>query len=210
LLLKINPETPQERKIEQVVECLRNDGVIIYPTDTVYGIGCDIHSKHAIQRICQIKGVDPEKTNFSCICPDLKILGEYAVQVDTPAFKVMKRLLPGPYTFIVKASKHIPRHFQSKRKTVGIRIPDHNIPIQIVRELGNPIVTTSLRPDDEVLEYRTDAELIHERYNKLVDMVIDGGPGGTEPSTVVDISQGLEEMQVLREGKGELEPLEYA
>lgn len=206
MLLKINKDNPQERLLEKVVEALRNDGVIIYPTDTVYGLGCDINSKKAIERICQIKGVDPEKVSFSCICSDVSILSDYAVGVSTPIYKLMRRALPGPYTFIVKASKKIPRHFQSKRKTVGIRVVDNNIPTEIVRMLGNPILTTSLKTDPEAEEYATDPELIFERYQKLVDFVIDGGIGGINASTVIDCTE--DEPIVLREGLGSLDVLQ--
>ncbi|MCS7074814.1 MAG: L-threonylcarbamoyladenylate synthase [Bacteroidia bacterium] len=206
MLLKINPQNPQERLLNKVVDCLRDDGVIIYPTDTVYGIGCDIHSKKAIERICRIKGVKAEKANFSCICESLSIISEYAIHVSTPIYKMMKRVLPGPYTFILQASKKIPRHFQSDKKTVGIRIVNHKIPTEIVRLLGNPIVTTSLKIPDTILEYPTDAEIIYEMYEKLVDIVIDGGPGGIHASTIVDCSSG-EDFEIIREGLGSTEDL---
>lgn len=194
--------------MERVVETLKDGGVIIYPTDTVYGLGCDINNKKAVERVAQIKGVNPANANFSCICEDVSIISEYAAQVSTPVFKLMKQLLPGPYTIIVKASKSIPSHFQSKKKTVGIRVVDHNIPTEIVRRLGNPILTTSLKGDDEVLEYNTDPELIYERYKKLVDIVIDGGFGGNMPSTVIDCSQGDDNIAVLREGLGPIDMFE--
>jgi tRNA threonylcarbamoyl adenosine modification protein (Sua5/YciO/YrdC/YwlC family) len=202
ILLKIHKENPQERLLQKVVACLQNDGVIIYPTDTVYGLGCDIKSKKAIERICLIKNLSPEKANFSCICQDLSIISEYAIGVTTPVYKLMKKALPGPYTFILKASKNIPRHFQSPKKTVGIRVVDNPIPTEIVRLLGNPIVTTSLKHEDEILEYNTDPELIYDRYKKVVDIVIDGGAGGNIPSTVIDCSNE-NEILVLREGLGD-------
>ncbi|MCS6903863.1 MAG: L-threonylcarbamoyladenylate synthase [Bacteroidia bacterium] len=202
MLLKIHKDNPQPRLIEKVVECLKNDGVIIYPTDTVYGLGCDIKSKKAIERICLIKNLDPEKNHFSCICENVSIISEYAVGVSTPVYKLMKKALPGPYTFILKASKNIPRHFQSPKKTVGIRVVDHPIPTEIVRLLGNPIVTTSLKHEDEIIEYNTDPELIYEKYKKLVDIVIDAGAGGNIPSTVIDCSDE-NNITVLREGLGD-------
>ncbi len=202
MLLKIHPENPQERQINQAVDILRNGGVIIYPTDTVYGIGCDITNKNAVQRVAKLKGVDPAKANFACICESVAIIGEYANQVDTPTYKLMKRLLPGPYTVILRASKKVPRHFQSKKKTVGIRVVDNNIPTELVKVLGNPILTTSLKHEDDVLEYRTDPELIHERFGKQVDAVIDGGYGGNEGSTIIDASNGFDEIEVVREGLG--------
>ena len=208
MLLKINSDTPQERLIDQVVECLQNGGIIIYPTDTVYGMGCDIKNKKAIERLCKIKGVSPEKTNFSCICDDVSILSNYATGVSTRVFKLMKQALPGPYTFILKASKNVPSHFQSRKKTVGIRVVANNIPTEIVRKLGNPIVTTSLKHDDNLLEYNTDPELIYERYSKLVDIVIDGGIGGNVASTIIDCSGGDEEVIVVREGAGSLDILD--
>jgi tRNA threonylcarbamoyl adenosine modification protein (Sua5/YciO/YrdC/YwlC family) len=208
MLLTIHPQHPPERLLRQVVECLQRGGVVIYPTDTVYGIGCDINNKSAIERVARIKGVDPAKENFACICHDVGIISTYAVQVSTPLYKLMKSALPGPYTFILKASKTIPRHFQSRKKTVGIRVPDHKVPTELVRLLGNPILTASLKDEDELRQYTTDPELIHERYHKLVDIVIDSGPGGTVPSTIIDASEqdalGNEKLVVVREGKGEL------
>jgi tRNA threonylcarbamoyl adenosine modification protein (Sua5/YciO/YrdC/YwlC family) len=208
LLLKINPENPQERLINQVVECLNDGGVIIYPTDTVYGMGCDIKNKKAIERLCKIKNVSPEKTNFSCICEDVSIISNYATGVSTRVYKLMKQALPGPYTFILKASKNVPSHFQSRKKTVGIRVVDNAIPTEIVRKLGNPIVTTSLKHETGVEEYNTDPELIYERYAKLVDIVIDGGIGGHTASTIIDCSGGDDEVIVVREGLGSLDILE--
>lgn len=210
MLLKINPETPQERKLSQAVELLRQGGLLIYPTDTVYGIGCDVTNKRAVERVHALRGTDPAKTQLSCLCSNLSILGEYTTQVDTPTFKLIKRLLPGPYTLILNASREVPRHFQSKRKTVGIRLPEHNIPRELVERLGRPIVTASLKhEEDELLEYRTNPELIHEKYKQHVDAVIDGGYGGNVPSTVIDLSEGVANLRVLREGKGldALEPV---
>ena len=207
MLIQIHKDNPQERLLQQVVDCLQNGGVIIYPTDTVYGIGCDIKNKKAIEKICRIKGIKPEKASFSCICSDLKNISDYAVHVDTPVYKMMKRALPGPFTFILQASGEIPRYFQSNKKTVGIRVPNHTIPIALVRLLGNPLVNTSLHDDDEIVEYTTDPDLIYERYHKLVDMVIDGGYGDNKPSTVVDCSAKDGSWEILREGKGDIDLL---
>jgi tRNA threonylcarbamoyl adenosine modification protein (Sua5/YciO/YrdC/YwlC family) len=206
--IRIHKDNPQERLIARVVECLRRDGVIIYPTDTVYGLGCDIHSKKAIEKLCRIKGIRPDNAKLSCVCEDLKIIGEYALHVTTPMYKMLKRALPGPYTFILQASKKIPKHFQSRQKTVGIRIPDHHVPIEIVRMLGNPIVTTSLHAEDDFVGYDTDPEIIFDRYEKLVDMVIDSGTGTNVPSTIIDCSEGEDNIEVLREGAGSLDILD--
>ena len=209
MLIHINPDNPQERLIDTVVESLRVGGLIIYPTDTVYGLGCDIRNKKAVEQLCQIKGLDPEKTHFSCICESVSIISDYATGVDTQVYKLMKQSLPGPYTFILKASKKIPSHFLSKKKTVGIRVVDHKIPTEIVRRLGNPIVTTSLRDDDDAQEYRTDPELMYDKYRKLVNIVIDGGPGGVEPSTIIDCSEEGK-IIIVREGLGSIDMLEMA
>lgn len=207
MLLTIHKDNPPERLLKQVVECLEDGGIIIYPTDTVYGIGCDIRNRKAIEKICRIKGIKPEKASFSCICSDLSNISEYAIHVTTPLYKMMKRAFPGPYTFILEASSQIPRYFQSNKKTVGIRVPDHKIPLELVRLLGSPIVNTSLHDNDALVEYTTDPELIHEQYEKLVDIVIDGGFGGNVPSTVVDCSKGDGTWDVLREGKGSIDIL---
>lgn len=207
MLLTIHPENPQERLLQQVDECLKKGGIIIYPTDTVYGLGCDIHNKRAIERICRIKGIKPEKALFSCICEDFKRIGDYTVHVHTPIFKLMKRTLPGPFTFILEASHNIPRHFQSKRKTVGIRVVDNPITNAIVKMLGNPLLTTSLNLDEELESYLTNPELIHDKYENLVDIVIDGGIGGLEGSTILDCSQGENNIVLIREGLGKLEEL---
>ena len=207
MLLSIHKDNPPERLLKQVVECLEDGGIIIYPTDTVYGIGCDIRNRKAIEKICRIKGIKPEKASFSCICSDLSNISEYAIHVTTPLYKMMKRAFPGPYTFILEASSQIPRYFQSNKKTVGIRVPDHKIPLELVRLLGSPIVNTSLHDNDALVEYTTDPELIYEQYEKLVDIVIDGGFGGNIPSTVVDCSKGDGTWNVLREGKGPIDIL---
>ena len=201
--LEIHPDNPQGRFIAQAVDTLRKGGVVIYPTDTVYAIGCDINSKKALERVCQIKGIKPEKALFSCICTDLKQVGEYVTHLTTPMFKAMKRSLPGPYTFILDASKNIPRHFQSKRKTVGIRVTEHEVPLALVRELGRPILSTSLKGDDDLYEY--DPDEIWGNYGKIIDLFLDGGWGGTEPSTIIDFSGGDDELTVVREGLGSID-----
>lgn len=203
MLIKLYEQNPDPRQVSKIVELLRNGGVIIYPTDTVYGLGCDITRARAVERVARIKGIKPEKAKFSFICSDLSHLSDFARQVDNDTFKLMKSYLPGPYTFILNASNQVPRSIKQRRKTVGIRIPDNNIILEIVRQLGNPILTTSLKEDDRILEYPTDPELIHEEYEYLVDAVIDGGYGGIAPSTVIDCSG--EEPVVLREGLGEVD-----
>lgn len=206
MIIAIHPDNPQDRLIKQVVDCLRQGGIIIYPTDTVYGLGCDIKNKKAVEQLCRIKGIKPEKAMLSCICEDLKTMGKYTLHVHTPIFKLMRHVLPGPFTFIVEASNEIPRHFQSRRKTVGIRVIDNAIATAIVRELGNPIASSSLREDDDIDEYITDPELIHDKYENLVDMVIDGGIGGYEGSTIIDCSRP-DEVIVVREGAGNIADL---
>jgi tRNA threonylcarbamoyl adenosine modification protein (Sua5/YciO/YrdC/YwlC family) len=203
MLIKLYEKNPDPRQVSRVVELLRNGGVIIYPTDTVYGLGCDITKARAVERVARIKGIRPEKARFSFICSDLSHLSDYARQVDNNTFKLMKSYLPGPYTFILNASNQVPKSIKQHRRTVGIRIPDNNIILEIVRQLGNPILTTSLKEDDTILEYPTDPELINEEYEYLVDAVIDGGYGGIHPSTVIDCSG--EEPVILREGLGEVD-----
>ncbi len=200
MLLKIYPENPSPKHIQTVVECLMDGGIIIYPTDTIYGLGCDIFKSKAIERIAQIKGIKAEKANFSFICNDLSQLSDFSRPISNEVFKLMRKNLPGAFTFILNASNNVPKLIQSKKKTVGIRIPDHTIPIEIVRELGHPIMSTSIHDDDEILEYSTDPELIYEKYSNLVDIVIDGGYGDNEPSTVVDCTGN--ELIIIREGKG--------
>jgi tRNA threonylcarbamoyl adenosine modification protein (Sua5/YciO/YrdC/YwlC family) len=202
MLLRIYPENPDERAIRRVVECLKDGGIIIYPTDTIYGIGCDIFKSKSVDRIAELRGLKPGKTMFSFICHDLSQLSEFVKPINNHTFKVMKANLPGPFTFILDSNNNIPRHIQSKRKTVGIRIPDNPIIRLIVKELGNPIMSTSVHDDDEVIEYTTDPELIYEKFQDKVDIVIDGGYGGNIPSTVVDCTQ--DELIITREGKGEL------
>lgn len=201
MLIKIYPQNPNPREISRVVGVLRNGGIIIYPTDTVYGLGCDITNQKAVEKIIRLKGLKTKEAHFSFICSDLSHIADFA-KVSNPTFKLMKKNLPGPFTFILPGMNKVPDYFISKRKTVGIRVPDNSIPIEIVKELGNPIMTTSIKDDDEVVEYTTDPELIHERYQDIVDIVIDGGYGDNIPSTVVDCT--TDEPEIIREGKGEL------
>ncbi|MBA3970875.1 MAG: threonylcarbamoyl-AMP synthase [Bacteroidetes bacterium] len=203
MLLRINPEKPNYNEIAKVVECLRNGGVVIYPTDTVYGIGCDINKQRAVERVCKIKGIDPEKANFSFVCSDLSHLSDFTKPISTATYKVMKKALPGPFTFILEANNNVPKLFRSKKKTVGIRIPDNNICLEIVKALGNPLMSTSVHDDDEIIEYTTDPELIHQKYKDIVDIVIAGGYGNNEASTVVDCSEG--DFEIIRQGMGVLE-----
>lgn len=198
-LLRIHPDNPQDRRISQVVECLKDGGVIIYPTDTVYGFGCDLYNMRAIERICRIKGTDPRRLHLSFICYDLSDISAYA-KVSTPVFKAMKRAFPGPYTFILNSSTRVPKILNNKKKQVGIRVPEHNIPRQIVEQLGNPILTTSVKHEDEVLEYYTDPTEMEEALGHLVDIVIDSGIGGNQPSTV--LSGVSDEIELIREGLG--------
>lgn len=203
MLIKIYPENPNERAIEQVVDVLKKGGLIIYPTDTIYGLGCDITNPKAIEKICRIRGIKPEKANFSFICHDLSHISDFIKPIDNTTFRVLKKALPGPFTFIFNANNNVPKLLSSNKKTVGIRVPDNNIARCIVRELGNPILSTSIKDDDELIEYSTDPELIYEKYQDLVDMVIDGGYGDNEASTVVDCTNG--EFEIIREGKGDIE-----
>jgi tRNA threonylcarbamoyl adenosine modification protein (Sua5/YciO/YrdC/YwlC family) len=202
--IKIYEDKPSEAAIAKVVKVLREGGVIIYPTDTVYGLGCDITNSRALERIAKIKGVKLEKANFSFICHDLSNLSDYVKQIDTATFKILKRALPGAYTFILPGNTNLPKEFK-KKTTVGIRVPDNNIVLEIVKMLGNPIVTTSIHDEDELIEYTTDPELIFEKWQNNVDLVIDGGYGDNQASTVIDLSEG--EPVVIREGKGSLDVL---
>ncbi len=198
MLITVHPKDPQQRLIKQIADCLRSGGVIIYPTDTVYGLGCDIFQPKAVERICRIKGLDPSKANLSFICSDLSDLSKYARAISTPQYRLIKNHIPGPFTFILPASKEVPKILKSKKDTIGLRVPDHHITHAIAAALGNPILSSSL-PGDMVEEF-TDPELIHDKFHKLVDMVVDGGIGGLEYSTIVDMTD--EEPQVIRQGAG--------
>jgi len=202
--IKIYSENPNPKEIDKVVKVLQNGGLVIYPTDTVYGLGCDITNTKALEKIAKIKGVKLEKANFSFICNDLSHLSDYVKQIDTATYKLLKRALPGPYTFILPGSKSLPNVFK-KKKTVGIRVPDNAIALEIVKALGNPIVSTSIHDEDDVIEYTTDPELIFEKWQHKVDLVIDGGYGDNEASTVIDLTD--QEPFVVREGKGSLDIL---
>lgn len=204
MLLQIHPENPQPRYIKMVVDCLKNGGVIIYPTDTIYGIGCDIYHHEAIIRIARIKNIDPKKAHFSFICSGLSHLSDYAKSVDTPIFRLLKSALPGPYTFILDASKQVPKMLKTKKDTVGIRVPDNNICQMIVAELGHPLMSASL-PMDVDVEYFTDPEIMEEQFGNLVDIVIDGGIGSILASTVIDCTSGAPVL--IREGAGEWDTL---
>ena len=199
MLLKLHPQNPQPRLINQVVECLKDGGVIIYPTDTIYGLGCDIKQAKAIEKICQIKNIDPQKAQLSFICSDLSHLSEYSKSIDTPLYRMLKNYLPGPYTFILPASKQVPKMLQSKKSSIGLRVPDNIICQQILTTLGNPILSTSL-PSKMVEDY-TDPEIIYDRFKNQVDFVIDGGIGGMTPSTIVDCT--TDEWTILRQGLGD-------
>lgn len=199
MLIHIHPVNPQQRLVKQVAECLKGGGVIVYPTDTIYGLGCDISQQKAIERICKIKNIDPQKAQLSFICKDLSNLSEYTKSIDTPLYRMLKNYLPGPYTFILPASKLVPKILQSKKSTIGLRVPDNVISHDILSELGNPILSASL-PGEMVEEY-TDPEIIHDRFEHLVDMVIDGGIGGMIPSTIVDCT--TDDWTITRQGLGE-------
>ncbi|RLD67452.1 MAG: threonylcarbamoyl-AMP synthase [Bacteroidetes bacterium] len=202
MLLKVYEENPAPKVIRQVVEVLRNGGLVIYPTDTVYALGCDVFNHKAVERLAKIKGIDYKKANFSFICSDLSSLSEYSKPINNHVFKVMKRNLPGPFTFILEASNKVPKILKNKKKTVGIRVPNNNIIREIVKELGNPILTTSIRDDDDIIEYLTDPELIHEKYEDIAQIVIDGGYGNTTASSIVDCTGG--DIEIIREGVEEL------
>lgn len=202
MILTIHPQNPDQRKIAQVAEMLRKNGVVIYPTDTVYAIGCDMMSKEAVERLCRIRHLDPQKAMLTLICKDLSQVAEYAAQIDTPVFKLMRRNLPGPFTFILPAGSKTPKLFINRKKTIGVRIPDNAILMALVEELGRPILTASLKTNDDVVEYFTDPEDLHDEYENLVDAVIDGGPGGIVPSGLIDCTG--QEPELIREGAGEL------
>ena len=203
MLIRIHPDNPDERNVNKVVECLRNGGIVVYPTDTVYGIGCDITNQQAVEKILRFKDINAKKTNLSFICHDMSHISDYVKPMDNHTFKLMKRNLPGPFTFILEANSNVPKLFKASKKTVGIRIPDNKIIREIVRLLGNPVLSTSVKnADDDNDEYICDPELIEERIGSFADIVIDGGYGGYEGSTVVDCTSG--DFEILRQGKGEL------
>ncbi len=199
MLIKIYPENPNERHVRQVVEILKKGGVAIFPTDTVYGLGCDILQNKAIEKVARIKGVKLEKANFSFLCSDLSHLSDFTRHVDNNIFRLMKKNLPGPFTFILQANNNVPRIFRSKKKTIGIRVPDNPVIIEIVKTLGNPLLTTSIHDSDEILDYTTDPELINNKYKDIVDVIIDGGYGKVTPSTVIDCT-GEEPFIIRDEG----------
>lgn len=199
---QIHPQNPDARKVQQAIKVLKDGGVIIFPTDTIYAIGCDLQNNKAIERVCRIMGKKPEKANLSLICCDLSSLSEYSAPINSVTFKLMKRSLPGAFTFILNSSKLVPKLFQTNKKTVGIRIPDNKIACEIVKALGNPLVSCSIHSEDEIQEYLTDPDEIFEKFESLVDIFIDGGAGGNEPSTIVDCTGAVPEL--VREGKGEL------
>jgi len=199
MLLHLHPDNPQPRLLKQLADCLKDGGVIIYPTDTIYGLGCDIHQHKAVESICKIKNVDPQKAQLSFICRDLSHLSDYTKSIDTPLYRMLKTYLPGPYTFILPASKQVPKILKSKKETIGLRVPDNIICQQILETLGNPILSASL-PGEMVEEY-TDPEIIFEKFGDKVDFVIDGGPGGMSPSTVIDCTS--DDWHVIRQGVGE-------
>ena len=200
--IKIYPDNPNEKEIQKVVKILKEGGLVIYPTDTVYGLGCDITNTKALERIAKIKGIKLEKANFSFVCNDLSNISDYVKSLDTSSFKILKRALPGPYTFILEGNNNLPKEFK-KKKTVGIRVPDNSIVLELVKQLGNPIVSTSIYDEDEVIEYTTDPELIFEKWQNRVDAVVDGGFGANVASTIIDLTGS--EPEVIREGLGSID-----
>lgn len=200
-LLKIHPINPELRKISRVVDVLRSGGLIVYPTDTIYGIGCSLLNKRAIERLCQVKQIKPQKLNLSFICHDISEVSNYVRRIDTPVYKIIKRTLPGPFTYILESGSNVPKVLDVNKKTVGIRIPDHAVPLAIVKELGNPLITSSIKSDDEIRTYTTDPEEIYEELKHKVDLVIDSGVGGNIPSTIVDFTSG--DAVVTRVGLGD-------
>jgi len=202
-LLRIHPLNPEGRKIQRTIEILKRGGIIIYPTDTIYGIGCDLMNRKAIERLCHVMDIKPHKLDLSFICSDLSHISEYVKRIDTPVFKILKKALPGPYTFILESSSKVPRILNVNKKTVGIRIPDHAIPRSIVEQLGNPLITSSIKDDDIIKEYTTDPEEIYEDFKHSVDLVIDGGPGNNIPSSVIDCTG--DQIVVVRQGLGSVD-----
>jgi tRNA threonylcarbamoyl adenosine modification protein (Sua5/YciO/YrdC/YwlC family) len=205
MLIRLYEENPNEKILEQIVDVLKKGGIIIYPTDTVYGLGCDITNQKAIERIAKLRGIKPEKANFSFICYDLSHISDYIKPIDNTIFRILKKALPGAFTFIFNANNNVPKLLYSNKKTVGIRVPDNNIARQIVKKLGNPILSSSIHDEDEIIEYTTDPELIFEKYQDKVDLVIDGGYGHNIPSTVIDCTSG--ELEVIRYGKGNIDDI---
>lgn len=203
MLISIHPDNPDERKINQVVSILQKGGVIIYPTDTVYSMACDLNNRRAVEKMAQLKGVKVDKINFSLVCFDLSHISDYTVQFSNATYKLMKRALPGPYTFILNANTSVPKLFKSNKKTIGIRVPDNNIAREIIHKLGNPLLSTSVHSDDEILEYITNPELIYEKYENVVDAVVDGGYGNNDASTVIDCT--VDEPTIIREGIGSID-----
>lgn len=204
VLLSIHPKNPEQRKIAQVVALLREGGIIIYPTDTIYGVGCDLTNRKSIERLCKIMNVKPQKLDLSFICNDLGHISEYVKRIDTPVFKILKKSLPGPFTYLFESSTKVPKILNVNKKTVGIRIPDHPIPRALVAMLGNPLITSSIKDDDAIKVYTTDPEEIYEDFKNKVDLVIDGGPGGHVPSTVVDFTGPT--PSIIRYGLGDFDP----
>lgn len=203
MLVKIYPENPNEKEIRRVVDILRDGGIVIYPTDTIYGIGCDINNAKAVEKVARIKGINLKKVDLSFICYDLSHISDFTKPLNNHVFKLMKKYLPGPYTFILPANTNVPKLFKNNKKTIGIRVPDNTIIRELVKELGNPILSTSVRDEDDIIEYTTDPELIYEKFADLVDVVIDGGYGDNEPSTIIDCTG--DELEIIRYGKGEIE-----
>ncbi len=199
--LSVHPQNPESRKIDRVVEVLQNGGIIIYPTDTIYGIGCDLMNRRSVERLCKIQDIKPQKLNLSFICSDLAHISEYVKRIDTPVFKILKKTLPGAFTFIFESSSRVPKILGVNKNTVGIRIPNHPIPLAIVKSMGNPLITSSIKDDDTIKEYSTDPEEIYEDFKHQVDLVIDGGAGGNVPSTIVDFTS--DEPKVIRQGLGD-------
>lgn len=204
-IIKLYPENPNDKHLKHIMEVIESGGLIIYPTDTVYSFGCDITRPKTIERISQLKGIKLEKSEFSIIFNDLSHLSDYTKQVDTPTYKLLKKCLPGPFTFILEASNQVPKLFKAKRKTIGIRIPDHSIPRLLVEKLGRPLVASSVHDEDDIIEYTTNPELIKEKFDDKVDLIIDCGFGDNHASTVVDLTNG--QVEILREGKGDIELL---
>lgn len=207
MLIRLNYDQPQEKSVQQIVDCLKNDGIIIYPTDTVYSLGCNMMSQKAVEKLCKLKNIKPEKANFSFVCSDLSHLANYAKPISNAVFRVMKKALPGPYTFILEANQNVPKLLKQNKKTLGIRVPNNPICKALIEALGNPIISTSLHnPSDEILDYFSDPEQIYQQYENKVDMVVDGGFGSIYASTVIDCSEG--EFVVIREGLGSLDILD--